>query len=128
MRYDLYVTFLDGLPIHAHPPEEVGRFMDDARECAKGRQRSQSGPEAAAWLRARPKEATRIIPAQGLLHQRRRHMGIEEYMAATCPSCGAADANTRHTRLYHRASAKANQTPTIGPRDLAFAEWMSVCH
>ena len=50
MRYDLYVTFLDGLPIHAHPPEEVGRFMDDARECAKGRQRSQSGPEAAAWF------------------------------------------------------------------------------
>ena len=24
----------------------------------------------------------------------RRHLGIEEHLAATCPACGAADANT----------------------------------
>ena len=26
MQYDRYVTSLDGLPIHARPPEEVGPF------------------------------------------------------------------------------------------------------
>ena len=39
----------------------------------------------------------------------RRHLGIEEHLAATCPACGAADANTRHVRLCHRAGAQVNQ-------------------
>ena len=64
VRHDRYVTCLDGLPIYARPPEEVGPFGEsETRECAKIGQRSQSGPGAAAWLRAGPVDASRIIPA-----------------------------------------------------------------
>ena len=49
VRYDRYVTSLDGLPTHARPPEVVGPFGEnETRECAKARQRSQSRPGAAA--------------------------------------------------------------------------------
>ena len=58
VRYDRYVTSLDGLPTHASPLEEVGPFGEsETRECAKARQRSQSRPRAATWLRARPVDA-----------------------------------------------------------------------
>ncbi|CAN0590218.1 unnamed protein product, partial [Laminaria digitata] len=76
---------------------------------AKARQRSQSGPGAAAWLRARPVDASRVIPAQEFLYAGRRHLGIEEHLAATCSACGAAGANTRHARLCHRAGSQVNQ-------------------
>ena len=34
VRYDRRVTSLDGLPIHARPPEEVGPFGEsETREC-----------------------------------------------------------------------------------------------
>ena len=62
MCYDRYVTSLDGLPIHARPLEDIGPFGEsEARECTKTRQRSQSEPGAAAWLQARPVDASRII-------------------------------------------------------------------
>ena len=109
VRYDRYLTSLDGLPTHARPPEEVGPFEEiEPRECAKARQRSQSGPGATAWLRARPVDAQCVIPAQGFLYAGRRHMEIEEHLTVTCPACGAADANTRHARLCHRAGAQVN--------------------
>ena len=107
VRYDRHVTSLDGLPSHARAPEEVGPFGErETRECAKARQRSQSGPGAAAWLRARPVDVQRVIPAQEFLYAGRRHLGIEEHLAATCPTCGAAGANARHARLCHRAARR----------------------
>ena len=110
MSYDRYVTSLDGLPIHARPPEEVGPFgASETRECAKAGQPRQSGPGAAAWLMARPADASHVIPAQELLHAGRRHLEIEEHLAVTCSAWGAADANTRHVRLCHCAGAQVNQ-------------------
>ena len=64
LRYDRYVTYLDGLPIHERTPEQIGPFGEsETRECTKARQRSQSGPGASGWLRARPVDASRITPA-----------------------------------------------------------------
>ena len=58
VRCDRYVASRDGLSIHAHPPEEVGLFREiETPECAMTRQRSQSGPGAAAWSRSRPVDA-----------------------------------------------------------------------
>ena len=37
VRYDRYVTSLDGLPTHERPPEGIGPFrVSETRECAKG--------------------------------------------------------------------------------------------
>ena len=69
VRYDRYVTSLDGLPTHARPLEEVGPFGEsETRGCAKARQRSQSGPGAAGRLQAWPVDAARVIPAQEFLY------------------------------------------------------------
>ena len=107
MRYDRYVTSLDGPPTHALPLEKVGPFGEiETRYCAKASQRSQSGPGAAAWLRARPVDASRSISAQEFLYAGRRHLGIEEHLATTWPTCGLTDANTQHARLWHRAGAQ----------------------
>ena len=101
---------LNRLPVHARTPEEIDPFGgSETHECAKARQRSHSGPGAAAWLRARPVDASRVIPAQEFLYAGCRHLGIEEHIAVTCSACGAADANTQYTRLCHRASAQVNQ-------------------
>ena len=129
MRYDRYVTSLDGLPTHEGPPEGIGPFGEsETRECAKARQRSQSGPGAAAWLRARPVDAQRVIPAQEFLYAGRRHLGIEEHLAATCSACGATDANTRHARLYHRAGAEVNQRQPLVHATSRFLKRMPVRH
>ena len=49
VRYDRCVTSLDGLPIHARPPEGVDPFWEsEIRQCVKARQRNQSGPGGAA--------------------------------------------------------------------------------
>ena len=40
---------------------------------------------------------------------RRAATSGEEHLAATCPACDAADANTRHARLCHRAGTQVNQ-------------------
>ena len=110
VQYDRYVTSLDGLSTHARPPEEVGPFGEsETRERAKARQRNKSGTGAAAWLRARPADPQRVISAQEFLYAGWRHLGIEEHFSATCHACGAADANTQHARLCHRAGAQLNQ-------------------
>ena len=107
VRQDRYVASLDGLLAHARPPSPFGETY--THECAKARQRTQSGPRAAVWLRARPVDASRVIPAHDFLSIGRRHLGIENQLAATCPACGAVDANTRHARLCHRVGAQVNQ-------------------
>ena len=109
VRHDRYVTSLVRLPTDAHPQEEVDPFGEsETRECAKARQRSQSGPGAAAWLRARPVDVQRVIPTQEFLHAWRRLLGIEEPLVLTFSACGAADSNTRHAQAgvhLHAGSA-----------------------
>ena len=69
MRCDRYVTSLDGLPIHARPPGDVGPFGEsETRGWAKARQLSQSGTGVAAWIRALPVDAQRAMPAQEFLY------------------------------------------------------------
>ena len=42
VRYDRYVSSLDGFATHSRLPEEVGPFGEsETRECAKVRQRNQ---------------------------------------------------------------------------------------
>ena len=129
MRSDRYVTSLDGLPIDARPPKEVGPFREsEIRERAKVRQRSKSGPGAIAWLRARPVDASRVIPAQEFRYAGRRHLGIEEHLVAMCPACGAADANTRHAQLCHGAGAQVNQYQRLVNATSRFLKRMFVRH
>ena len=66
-------------------------------------------------------DVSRIILAQEFLCAGRRHVGIEEPLAATYPACGAVDVNTRHARLCHRAGAGI-PAPALGPRDLPLPE------
>ena len=127
VRYDRYVTSSDGLPPHARPPAEVGPFGEsETREFAKARQRSQSGPGVAAWLRARAVDVQRVIPAQELLYAGWRHLRTEEHLAAACPACDAADANTRHARFFHRAGAQVNQHQPLVHATSRFLKRMSV--
>ena len=80
------------------------------------------------WLRTRPVDAQRVIPAQEFLYAGRQHLGIEEHLAATCPACGAADANTRHARLCHRAGAQVNQHQPLVHATSRFLKRTSVRH
>ena len=73
-------------------------------------------------------DAQRVIPAQEFLYAGRRHLGIEEHLAATCPACGATDANTRHARLCHRAGAQVNQHQALVHATSRFLNRMSVRH
>ena len=74
-------------------------------------------------------DASRIIPPQEFLYAARRHLGIEECLTPTCPVCSAADANTRHARLCHRAGAQVNQhhQPLVHVTS-RFLKRMSVLH
>ena len=76
---------------------------------AKARQRSQLGSRATAFLRARPVDSTRTIPASEFVTAGKRFLGIEEFLAARCPCCGEAEVNTRHARLCHRSGVQVNQ-------------------
>ena len=126
VRQDRYVASLDGLLAHARPPSPFGETY--THECAKARQRTQSGPRAAVWLRARPVDASRVIPAHDFLSIGRRHLGIENQLAATCPACGAVDANTRNARLCHRAGAQVNQHRPLDHATSRILKRMSVRH
>ena len=129
VRYDRHVTSGNGLPIHARPPEEVGPFGEsETCECAKVRQRSQSGPGAATWLRGRSGDASRVIPAQEFLYTGRQHLGIEGHLPAMCSACGAAGSNSRHARLCHRAGAQVNQHQPLIHATSRFLKQMSVRH
>ena len=90
----------------------------ETRECAKAKQRSWPGPGAAVWLRAMPVDSQCVISTQKFLYAGRQHRGVEEHLAATCPACGAADANTRHVRLCHHAGAQVNQPRCVKTRHL----------
>ena len=67
-------------------------------------------------------DAQRVIPAHEFLYAGRRRLGIEEHLAATCPACGAADANTRHARLCYRAGAQVKPQPAVGLRNFSLPE------
>ena len=99
-----------------------------ARRRGSARQQSQSGAGAAAWLRTRPADAQRVIPAQEFLYVGRRHLGTKEPLAATCPTCDAADANTRHARFCHRAGAQVNQHQPLVHATSCFLTRISVRH
>ena len=63
---------------------------------------------ATAFLRARPLDSCRVIPAPEFLYAGRRFLEMEEFLAMRLPCCGATDADTRHARLCHRSGAQAN--------------------
>ena len=69
-----------------------------------------------------------VIPAQEFLYAGRRHLGIEEHLPATCPACGAANANTPHARLCHRAGAQVNEHQPLVHATSRLLNWMSVRH
>ena len=61
-------------------------------------QRSQSGPGAFAFLKERPVDSSRVIPASEFVHAGRCFLGMEEFLATRCPCYGATNANMRHAR------------------------------
>eukprot|EP00904_Undaria_pinnatifida_P007452 jgi/Undpi1/3837/HiC_scaffold_16.g07206.m1 len=81
----------------------------ETRDLARARERSQSGSGATAFLRARPVDSARTIPASEFVTAGKRFLGIEEFLAARCPRCSEAEVNARHARLCHRAGAQVNQ-------------------
>ena len=89
---------------HGRPKQGKGE-----ERFAKARQRSQSGPGATAFLRARRVDSSRVIPASECVSAGRRFLGMEEFLATRRPCCGATDADTRHARLCHQSGAHANQ-------------------
>ena len=73
-------------------------------------------------------DASRIIPAQEFLYAGRRHLAIEKHLASMCPACGAANANTRHVRLCHRAGAQVNQHQSLVHATSRVLKQMSIRH
>ena len=142
-RYDRYVTSLDGLPTHARSPEEIGPFGEsETQRMRKGqvtesvRTRSCRVVTSEAGGRSM-RHASPGVPVcrattsgdRGALGDAgRRHLGIEEHLTATCPTCGAADANTRHARLCHRAGAQVNEHQPLVHATSLFLKRMSVRH
>ena len=63
----------------------------------KGVNRNQGLP----FLRARPVDSARLIPASEHVAPGRRFRGTEEFLAASCPFAAASEANTRHARICH---------------------------
>ena len=110
VRYERYVSSLDQLP-ETRPQRDTGESQGEkeTRDLAKARQRSQSGSGATAFLRARPVDSARTIPASEFVTAGKRFLGIEEFLAARCPCCGEAEVNTRHARLRHLSGAQENQ-------------------
>ena len=106
VRYDRYVVSLEQLP-ETSSPRGTGdpHGEKETRGFAKARQISQSGPDANAFLRARPVDSSRVMQASEFVSAGRRFLGREEFLATRCPCCGATDANTRHALLCHRSGA-----------------------
>ena len=105
-------TFLRRTRSPRRGPSETQKRIskrEGCRDLAKARQRSQSGSWATAFLRARPVESARTIPASEFVTAGKRLLGIEEFLAARCSCCGEAEVNTRHARLCHRSGAQVNQ-------------------
>ena len=89
--------------------KRISRGEKETRDLARARQRSQSGSGATAFLRVRPVDSARTIPASQFATAGKRFLGIEEFLAARCPCCGEAEVNTQHARLCHPAGAQVNQ-------------------
>ena len=68
-----------------------------------------SGPGALACQRAQPFDGRFVIPADDFVRMKRQFLGIEPYVASTCPCCGIQDADARHARICPRAGAQVNQ-------------------
>lgn len=79
------------------------------------------GYEVGRWTLKASYQPKRAPPVR---KRGRRHLRIEEPLAATRPACGATDANTRHARcLCHRVGAQAKtNTSRFGPRDFPLPE------
>ena len=110
VRYEMNVSSPDQLP-ETRPQRDTSKSQGEkeTRDLARARQRSQSGSGATAFLRARPEDAARTIPASEFVTAGKIFRGIEEFLAARCPCCGEAEVNTRHARLCHPAGAQVNQ-------------------
>ena len=110
VRYERYVALLDQLP-ETRPQRETGDSQgeNETRGLAKTGQWSQSGSGATAFLRARPVDSARTIPASEFVTVGKRCMELEEFLAARCPCCDEVEVNTRHARLCHRPGAQVNQ-------------------
>ena len=76
VRYDKYVASLEQLP-ETTPPRGTGdpSGEKETRGPAKARQGIQSGPGATAFLRARPADSSRVIPASEFVSAGRRGDG-----------------------------------------------------
>ena len=117
VRYDRHVDSLEELP-ETSPPRGTGdpHGEKETRGFAKARQ-SQSGPGATAFLRTRPVDSSRVIPASEFVSAGRRFLGRKEFLATRCPCCGVTDANTRHARLSSIGRA-GQPAPAPGTRAL----------
>ena len=100
----------------------------ETRGFAKLQKRSQSGPGATAFLKARPIDSSRVMPALEFISARRRFVGMEEFLATRCPCCGATDASTRHARLCHRSGAQVDQHEPLVHALSRILERMSILH
>lgn len=105
-------------PVRARRGRSAFSAESETREGAKARQRGQSGPGVAAWLRARTVDTSRVITAP-VRRAATSIWGSRTTWRRRVPSVFAADANTRHARLCHRASPRRSKptTPAVGPRD-----------
>ena len=81
----------------------------ESKNLALARHRSLTGPGALACFRARPVDQARMIPPQEFVFLARRVLGIESFIATSCPCCGAENADTWHARLCHRSGSQVNQ-------------------
>ena len=129
VRYDRYVASLEQLPGTA-PPRGTGdpHGEKEARGFAMARQRSQSGPGITAFLRARPVDSSRVMPSSEFVSAGRHFLGMEGFLATSCPCCRATEANTRHARLCHRSSAQVDQHEPLVHALSRTLERMSILH
>lgn len=96
VRYDKYVAYLEKLP-ETTPPRGMGypHGEKETKGFAKARQIRQSGPGATDFLRARPVDSSRLIPASEFVSAGRSCLGMEEFLATKRPCCGATGVSTR---------------------------------
>ena len=83
---------------------------------AKAQRRSQLGPGATAFLRARPVDSARIIPASGFVTTGRGFLRIEEVLSARCPSCGALEAKYAACTIMSSIGHAGEPAPAPGAR------------
>ena len=110
VHYGRYVYSPDQLP-ETRPQRDTSESQDEkeTRDLAKARQRGQSGSGATTFLRARPVDSARTIPASEFVTAGKGFLGTEEFLAARCPCYGEAEVHTWHARLCHRSGAQVNQ-------------------